>query len=164
MTPPHGRSIAKPQPIRPRIGSIPASSGLSSAVLNGFQPDRQHAGSASPSTEDNDEEHRSVHCSVHAPCLQSVALCEAEGLPGRTPASINCSLAWCALVPAWPPRLIRLALLTPRARTLMCLPTDVSSCKQLSRCKLKQNQPDALKFSIPIMASASEPFSASQGL
>lgn len=56
---PHARTVAKPQPIRPRIG-LPASTALPSAVLNGFQPDAQHAGSASPSTEDNDEEHRYV--------------------------------------------------------------------------------------------------------
>lgn len=55
---PQGRSIAKPQPIRPRIGALPASAPVPSRTLNGFHADGQRAGSASPSTQDNDEEPR----------------------------------------------------------------------------------------------------------
>ena len=57
---PQGRSIAKPQPIRPRIGALSASAPVPSRTLNGFHADGQRAGSASPSTQDNDEEPRCV--------------------------------------------------------------------------------------------------------
>ncbi|KAL0054150.1 hypothetical protein WJX82_004523 [Trebouxia sp. C0006] len=57
LTPPQGRSIAKPQPIRPRIGALPASAAPLASVMNGFH-DGHRPRSASPSTEDNEEEQR----------------------------------------------------------------------------------------------------------
>ena len=57
LTPPQGRSIAKPQPIRPRIGALPASAAPPASVMNGFH-DGHRPRSASPSTEDNEEEQR----------------------------------------------------------------------------------------------------------
>ena len=60
LTQPQPRTIAKPQPIRPRIGALPASAALPSAALNGFQVDGHRSGSASPSTQDNEEDHRCV--------------------------------------------------------------------------------------------------------
>ncbi|DBA99084.1 TPA: hypothetical protein ACH3X1_014218 [Trebouxia sp. C0004] len=57
LTPPQGRCIAKPQPIRPRIGALPASAAPPASVMNGFH-DGHRPRSASPSTEDNEEEQR----------------------------------------------------------------------------------------------------------
>lgn len=59
LSPSQGRAIAKPLPIRPRIGALPASAPLPSTVLNGFH-DGHRPGSATPSTEDSEEEQRYV--------------------------------------------------------------------------------------------------------